>query len=187
MSCARHSVWPNFSGRMSFAGGFAWLFFEVVKANIRRAGPDWQPAARDLSRSRAILELAFYHRDLRTCTNEEEAEKHRCLDRRRQYGAALIEACPGDWTKRPIVHRCKGCSCTTDEEAAEQVCSNLFTVTFNVLTVPSMNKWLSVWPLLCDLVLMGSFHRVSSTRRRASTDMARSVGGGHGGRQWERG
>ena len=133
---------------------------EVVKANIRRAGPDWQPAARDLARSRAILELAFYHRDLRTCTNEEEAEKHRCLDRRRQYGAALIEACPGDWTKRPIVHRCKGCSCTTDEEAAQQVCSRLFTVTFNVLSVPSMNKWLSVWPLLCDLVLTGSFHRV---------------------------
>ena len=72
----------------------------------------------------------------------------------------MIEACPGDWTKRPVVHRCKGCFCTTDEEAAEQACSKLLMVTFNVLSVPSMNKWLSVWPLLCDLVLLGSLHRV---------------------------
>jgi len=39
--------------------------------------PDWQPAPRDLAQSQAILELAFYHRDLRTCTDKADAEKHR--------------------------------------------------------------------------------------------------------------
>ena len=67
---------------------------------------------------------------------------------------------PGDWTKRPITHRCKDCSCTSDEEAAEHARRKWFTVTLNVLSVPSMSEWLSVWPLLCDLVLMSSFHRI---------------------------
>ena len=36
----------------------------------------------------------------------------------------------------------------------------LLDVAFQVLPAPCRTQWLSMWPLVCDLVVMASFHNV---------------------------
>ena len=110
--------------------------------------------------ARSILELAFYHRDLRTCADERVLLEHQRSDaQKRTDGEHLVQACPGDWRKREIIHWCHGC-CSSFEDAVDHVQSMLDAVCFRMLKVPSSNKWLSMWPLVADLCLMAAFHKV---------------------------
>ena len=109
---------------------------------------------------RGLLELAYYHGDLRTSANEEEAEERRQADAaRRQRGERLVAACSGDWRKRRIIHWCRRC-CDSHEESVEHVLTVLLSVAFQVPAVPAANKWLSVWPLVADVTMMFCFHSV---------------------------
>ena len=113
-----------------------------------------------MQHARSILELAFYHWDLRTCADERVLLEHQRSDaQKRTDGEHLVQACPGDWRKREIIHWCHGC-CSSFEDAVDHVQSMLDAVCFRMLKVPSSNKWLSMWPLVADLCLMAAFHKV---------------------------
>ena len=89
---------------------------------------------------------------------------------RRQRGKSLLEACPGNWRRPVIVHRCRGC-CASREEAVEFVFKLLIGVSFHVLPTPCMVKWLSLWTLVCDLIFMASFHSVLVDGLRFAFDL----------------
>ena len=85
---------------------------------------------------------------------------HRELgSRRRALGEELLQACLGNWKKRKIVFLdVKGLA--TWDDCIEFVFSLLVRIGFHVLSEGGSNKWLSMWPISCDLVFMRSFHRV---------------------------
>ena len=51
------------------------------------------------------------------------------------------------------------------------MCDLLVLVAFHVLADPSAIKWLAVWPLICDLVPMGSIHTVFLDAVRFALDL----------------
>eukprot|EP00974_Lingulodinium_polyedra_P038639 3702832-Lingulodinium_polyedra.AAC.1 len=92
--------------------------------------------------------------------DEEAADEFRRRDvLRRGRGAHLIATCPGNWRLQQPVHYCRGC-CRTREDAVQRVYDALLGVGFQILPTPCRTKWLSMWPLVCDFVVMASFHNV---------------------------
>ena len=73
-------------------------------------------------------------------------------------GHDFVLSGPGDWTStKEVVHWCKGC-CATFEQAVDRVLGLLLLMSSTVLPVPSLNEWLSVWPLACDVAFGLCFH-----------------------------
>lgn len=142
--------------------------------------PHWQPSPEDVAHAESIMEIAYYHRDLRTVEDPLAADELRGQDKlRRSRGAALVASCPGNWMSSRVVHWCRGC-CTSREEAIERVYKQLTDVGFHVLAVPSMNKWLSVWPLISDLVFMMCYHNIFIDAVRHALDIALDTSGVNG-------
>lgn len=109
-----------------------------------------------------MLELAYYHRDLRSVPTDLLPELAAQDRLKRERGRRLLQSCPGNWRKRSVLHLCRPdhCTCASFEEAVEHVFGLLLLIGFHTLSVPSLIKWLSVWPLICDLTVMSSFHGV---------------------------
>lgn len=96
-------------------------FYRQFKEGVRQAvgkrltwvraalSPFWRPQESHQDHAREMLELAYYHRDLRTCADAAEGEKLRAQDSLRRFrGAQLLEACPGDWRRVRIAAPCFG-------------------------------------------------------------------------------
>jgi hypothetical protein len=110
----------------------SWTFynrFEAAVFHVVATQLDWQPAdsafvpdPADRAYAEALLEQAYYSRNLHECEVElEKQEKLKEEDaKRRQRGERLIRACPGDWRSTKIVHISRGC-CQNSAEGAHCV------------------------------------------------------------------
>ena len=72
--------------------------------------PNWRPCAAHVERNRRLLELAYYHRDVRDSAEPGSADAMLNAERmRRERGEAFLIACPGDWRQRVITVWDVGC------------------------------------------------------------------------------
>lgn len=160
---------PTFCVAKIFRGdGFLVKFRDGLRAAIRASPirlirqqdqPNFQPDPADKQYAESVLELAYYHRDLRSRKDEDDVQRLMEQDKvRRQRGAELLSACPGNWRERPITHWCS--ECADDEAAIEHVFLLATSVAFGVLGIPALNKWLSMWPLISDITMAFCFHRI---------------------------
>ena len=111
-------------------------------------------------RGSRVLELCYYHRDLRTCADETEVEAELQKDKlRRRRGEAPVMNCLGDrCSTKVVIFWDRFDICTTFEQAVDHVLGLLLAMSFVILLVPSLIKWLSVWPVTADIVFGLSFH-----------------------------
>ena len=126
--------------------------------------PEWRPRESDSQLARQVLELAYFDRDIRKPGDAEGADDHAAGLLRRRVGEQLLRECLGNWKKKKVIFWDRASDArpefTTREEAVEHTFGLLKSVAFHVLGDPALNKWLSVWPLLCRMVTMMSFHRL---------------------------
>eukprot|EP00975_Prorocentrum_lima_P028028 5891617-Prorocentrum_lima.AAC.1 len=52
------------------------------------------------------------------------------------------------------------------EDAIDKVFEFVCSISSKVPSIPSANKWLSTWPLCCDLATIGWFHQVPRAAMR---------------------
>ena len=124
--------------------------------------PLWRPDEADGKRNAELLELAYYTRDLRNSsaataakdesTPEAANKRSECLEkRRRELGGRLLRYCPGDWRGERVLIWDPDNEFANVDEAVEYVVELLEDMGLLRPAQPAENKWLSVWPLLCDL------------------------------------
>ena len=97
-------------------------------------------------RSRAILELAYFKRDLRNSRDENEHVRKERETLRRKQGERLLQLCPGDWRRRRIDF-VDVVGLASRDEVVDCLYALLIGIGFHVLAEPSTNKWLSFWSL----------------------------------------
>ena len=145
--------------RRQFQGGMKVAIDAALNRVLHEDDPNFEPDGEDAAHATGILEATYYKRDLRTTKEDtrqglEEKDKYR-----RAQGRQLHLFCPGNWRKRRLLHVCRGC-CASRQETVDKIYKMLVGMKFDSLSVPALNKWLSLYPLACDLVFMLSFHRV---------------------------
>ena len=149
--------------RKRFLAGMRAHISEKLHVVRRSEEPDWRPLPQDQARSRRTLELAYFNRDLRRSLPG-AGEDEQKMTRRKDLGERLLRECPGDWRQEAIIFwdapGPEKSEFATREGAVEHVFWLLKDVAFHVLPDPALNKWLSMWPLLSDVVAMMCFHKV---------------------------
>ena len=150
----KHSFWQKFvkGVRHSIQKNMEWI------QEAQR--PHWRPDPDDLKYVEEVMELTYYQREMRAqkddCDGEEMQEN---ATKRRNQGRRLCAHCPGSWRHKEVIHWCRRC-CETLEDAIENTFPLAMMVVFTVLPNVALNKWLSVWPLVADIVFMLSCHNI---------------------------
>jgi hypothetical protein len=135
--------------------------------------PLWQPHASDVSANAELLELAYYTRDLRNSDDPDaDLDQHKLEKRRREVGGRLLRYCPGDWRQPLVIIWDRDDEFATFEKAVEFVIDLLLEMGLLRPASPSENKWLSLWPLLCDFAVHLGFHGVIRRGLRKATQVA---------------
>ena len=121
--------------------------------------PLWQPQASHVSANAELLELAYYTRDLRNSDDPDaELDQHKREKSRRELGGRLLRYCPGDWRQPLVIIWDRDDEFATFEKAVEYVADLLQEMGLLRPASPAENKWLSLWPLLCDFAVHLGFH-----------------------------
>ena len=148
----------------SFYNTFVEGIYLTIRASVVRIAPGdgIQPLEEDAVRSRNILDLCFYGRDLHvlnTCLDERE--RHRLenggkLDK----GKKLLKCLQGDWRCNRIVHFSDGSCCQSEAEAAAEIFDCVMSVIGNAIPVPALNKWTQMFPATASVCLGFLLHGI---------------------------
>jgi len=128
---------------------------------------DNAPDEEIIAQNRLLLESSYYSIN---CMGEDvspEAKvKWEAEDKlRRADGESLVTFYTGRWSEWPPKHNCRGC-CTDRSDAVNKASKLYKCIICRRLAVPSLNKWLSLWPVVAffcvALCLHGLFARAYS-------------------------
>ena len=153
----------HFSAR--FRTGMYLGFMKCMRHMKKSEHPGWKPEEEHAQYAEDILTLAYYQRDFRQSLDEgADIETIQGQERkRREIGALFKKRFPGNWLDVDDLvfwdeaDDARG-EFSTREEAAWFAVDCCEEVGFHILGDPAINKWLSVYPLVCNVITMQAFH-----------------------------
>ena len=150
----------------------------LVEGHLRvvKPGEEYAADAGDLRYIDSVLELAYFRRDLRT-SSADATDGGDCGEEvRRLRGAELKRRCPGNWRTGDVVYIDIEGATESIADAADKVWELLESCGLASFPEPALNKWLSVWPLFCTLLIMMSFHGMLPVAWRRACKVEGDVG-----------
>lgn len=108
-----------------------------------------EPRGEDVARFDALLEACY----------TDAAEAKRSL--RRKEGDELKVMFSGDIRRARILHHCAGATCCTDRAHSVHRATSAFMAPLNRrLPIPSLNRWLTLQPLICVFLVIMRLHNI---------------------------
>ena len=144
-----------------------------------------RPDAAHGDKSLALLEMCYPPAAARDNDGDDdggEGTKGVAAERDRFYmtaaeGAEMLLMFSGDWGSETIVHHCAGAGCCKDRAESVDRATRAFMAPLRKrIGIPSLNRWLSVLPVVAVMALMRNVHGLLLTAaRQVFTAAARAI------------
>ena len=127
--------------------------------------PWYAPCPKDRAYAETVLELTYYQRDLHLSYIDDETRDSLAKDdaARRSKGQRLLQILPGNWRSKFTTFWARGeFAGISREEAVVIILQAYLDVCPHIISVPALNKWLSLLASFADIARGDAIHQLTS-------------------------